>query len=130
MSVQYFGYSRMKDNLYDTFPFEEVQKSKEILKKYTATYTPRTKETNRFVYTGTEINQNKHQTPFLQRSLIEGLDIPIFEYYGRVKEASKTIIDLPTKENGRIENSGPPLDYVYGVDMTSNEYKLFKKEFI
>ena len=30
MSVQYFGYSRMQ-NIYETFPFEEVQKSKEIL---------------------------------------------------------------------------------------------------
>ena len=129
MSVQYFGYSRMPTNLHETFPYEEVQKSKEILKQYTATYTPRTTENNRFKYTGTEINQNKHQTPFLQRSLIEGLNIPIFEYYGRVENASKNIIDIPPKDSGRIENSGPPLDYVYGVDMTSNEWKLFKKEF-
>ena len=112
MTVQYFGYSRMPVNAYETFPYEEVQQSKQLLKQYTSTYTPRTKENNRFVYTGTEINQNKHQTPFLQRSLLEGLPIPIFEYYGRV------------------EHIEPRLDYVVGVDMSNScEMKLFKKEF-
>ena len=122
--------SKKDDNVEEEEQEEEITEAeKNILKQYTATYTPRTTENNRFVYTGTEINQNEHQTPFLQRSLIEGLDIPIFEYYGRVENASKNIIDIPPKENGRIENVGPRLDYVYGVDMTSNEWKLFKKEF-
>jgi len=108
MSVQYYGYSRMPTTIYDTFPFLELEQSKQQLKQYTS-YVPKTTENNRFKYTGTEINQNKHQTPFLQRSLIEGLEIPIFEYYGRME---------------------PRPDYVVGVDMSNScEMKLFKKEF-
>ena len=111
MSVQYYGYSRMPTTIYDTFPFLELEQSKQQLKQYTS-YVPKTTENNRFKYTGTEINQNKHQTPFLQRSLIEGLEIPIFEYYGR------------------IEHIEPRPDYVVGVDMSNScEMKLFKKEF-
>jgi hypothetical protein len=112
MSVQYYGYSRMPTNLHETFPFLDLEQSKQQLKQYTSVYIPRTTENNRFKFTGTEINQNKHQTPFLQRSIIEGMQIPIFEYYGRVE---------------RIE---PRPDYVVGIDMSnSSEMKLFKKEF-
>ena len=125
MSVNYYGYSRMPNNLYETFPFEEVQKSKEILKQYTSTYVPRTKENNRFVYTGTEINQIKHQTPFLQRSLIEGMDIPIFEYYNRVTNINPRPDYIAS--NDGINNSD--YNFIMYTDMTSNEIKLFKREF-
>ncbi len=110
MPVEYYGYSRMPTNIYETFPFSELEQSKQLMKQYT-TYKPITKENNRFVYTGTEINQNKHQTPFLQRSLLEGLQIPICEYYNRVLH---------------IE---PRFDYVVNVDMSNiSEMRLFKKE--
>lgn len=125
MSVNYYGYSRMPATLYETFPFEEVQKSKEILKQYTSTYVPRTKENNRFVYTGTEINQVKHQTPFLQRSLIEGMDIPIFEYYNRVTNINPRPDYIAS--NDGINNSD--YNFIMYTDMTSNEMKLFKREF-
>ncbi len=61
--------------------------------------------------------QEQNKTKFipkksvLQRSLIEGLPTPIFEYIGRMK----TIEPRP--------------DYVVGVDMTSNSKQQFKKEF-
>jgi hypothetical protein len=133
MSVNSFGYSKMQSNLYDTFPFDEVQQSKELLKQYTATYIPRTTENNRFVYTGTEINPIKHQTPFLQRSLIEGFKMPIFEYYGRVENIPPRpdYIEMNPKFNyyGKVENTQTNQNYLMFVDMTSNEMKLFKKEF-
>ena len=111
-TVQYYGYSRMPTNQHETFPFSDLEQSKQLLKQYTTPYIPKTNENNRFKYTGTEINQNKHQTPFLQRSLIEGMQIPICEYYGRV------------------EHIEPRPDYVVGVDMSnSSDMKLFKKEF-
>ena len=110
MSVQYFGYSRMPTNQHETFPFIELEQSKQLMKKYTS-YIPKTTENNRFVYTGTEINQIKHQTPLLQRSIIEGIETPICEYYRRV------------------EHIQPRPDYVVGVDLSSTEMKLFKKEF-
>ena len=60
-----------------------------------------------------EQNKTKfyHKKPILQRSLIEGLPTPIFEYIGRMK----TIEPRP--------------NYVVGVDMTSNAKQQFKKEF-
>ena len=109
MSVQYYGYSRMPTNLNEAFPYLELEKAKQEFKQYTV-YTPKTKQINRFVYTGTEINQNLNQIPVLQRSLIEGLPIPICEYYNRVVH---------------IE---PRPDYVIGVDMTDTSIKkLWKK---
>ena len=111
MSVQYFGYSRMPTNQHETFPFIELEQSKQLMKKYTS-YIPKTTENNRFVYTGTEINQIKHQTPFHQRSIIEGFKTPIFEYYNRVTH---------------IE---PKPDYIANIDMSNlSEMRLFKKEF-
>ena len=111
MSFQYYGYSGMPATLYEPFAADDLVRAKQQLKQYTS-YVPSTTENNRFKYTGTEINQNKHQTPFLQRSLIEGLEIPIFEYYGR------------------MEHIEPRPDYVVGVDMSNScEMKLFKKEF-
>ena len=111
MTVQYNGYRDMPPNRYDTFQFTELEQSKQLMKKYT-TYIPRITENNRFVYTGTEINQIKHQTPFHQRSIIEGFKTPIFEYYNRVTH---------------IE---PKPDYIANVDMSNlSEMRLFKKEF-
>ena len=110
MTVQYYGYSRMPTNQHETFPFAELEQSKQLMKKYTS-YIPKTTENNRFVYTGTEINQIKHQTPLLQRSIIEGIETPIYEYYRRVEQIQ------------------PRPDYVVGVDLSSTEMKLFKKEY-
>ena len=109
MSVQYYGYSRMPTNLYETFTSDDFIQAQQQFKQFTS-YRPKTTE-NRFKYTGTEQNQIFPQKPVLQRSLIEGLSIPIFEYIGRVKH---------------IE---PRLDYVVNVDMTSNAQRQFKKEF-
>ena len=81
----------------------------QIFKQFTS-YIPRTTE-NRFKYTGTEQNQCFEQKPILQKSLIEGLPTPIFEYVGRMKH---------------IE---PRPDYVVNVDMSSNAKQQFKKEF-
>jgi hypothetical protein len=86
-----------------------LRQAKEQFKQFT-TYIPKTTE-NRFEYTGTEQNQILPQRPILQRSLIEGLPTPIFEYIGRMK----TIEPRP--------------DYVVNVDMTSNAKQQFKKEF-
>jgi hypothetical protein len=55
----------MPTTMYEIFPFLELEQSKQQLKKYTS-YIPRITENNRFKYAGTETNQNKHQTPFLQ----------------------------------------------------------------
>ena len=109
MSVQYYGYSRMPTNLYETFTSEDLIQAKQQFKQFTS-YIPKITE-NRFKYTGTEQNQVLPQKPVLQRSLIEDLPIPIFEYIGRMKT---------------IE---PIQDYVVGVDMTSNAKQQFKKEF-
>ena len=109
MSVQYYGYSRMPANLYETFTTNDLIQAKLQFKQYT-TYIPKTIE-KRFKYTGTEQNENFPQKPVLQRSLIEGLPTPIFEYIGRMK------------------NIEPRPDYVVNVDMSSNAKKQFKKEF-
>ena len=109
MSVQYYGFSRMPTNLHETFTSEDLIQAKQNFKQFTS-YIPRTTE-NRFKYTGTEQNQILPQKPVLQRSLIEGLPTPIFEYIGRMK-----IIE-------------PRPNYVVGVDMTSNAKQQFKKEF-
>ena len=53
------------------------------------------------VVPGTEINQINHQTPLLQRSLIVGMQLPIFEY------------------NGRTTHIEPRPDYVVNVDRTN-----------
>jgi hypothetical protein len=101
MSVQYFGYSRMPLNLHDSFPFleNELVQAKEQFKKYTSVHIPSRQDEKRFIYTGTEINQN-YQKSLLQRSVIEGLPTPINEYYNRV-------VHIEPRE-----------DYVIGVDMT------------
>jgi hypothetical protein len=109
MTVQYNGYGMMPNNLYDTFTSEDLIQSIQQFKQFTS-YIPKTTE-NKFKYTGTEQNQIYPQKPVLQRSLIEGLPTPIFEYIGRMK----TIEPRP--------------DYVVGVDMTSNAKQQFKKEF-
>jgi hypothetical protein len=109
MSVQYYGYNRMPENLYDTFTSEDLIQAKQQFKQFTS-YIPKITE-NRFKYTGTEQNQVLPQKPVLQRSLIEDLPIPIFEYIGRMKH---------------IE---PRPNYVVNVDMTSNAKQQFKKEF-
>jgi hypothetical protein len=109
MSVQYYGYNRMPENLYDTFTSEDLIQAKQQFKQFTS-YIPKITE-NRFKYTGTEQNQVLPQKPVLQRSLIEGLPIPIFEYIGRMKH---------------IE---PRPNYVVNVDMSSNAKQQFKKEF-
>ncbi len=56
-------------------------------------------------------NQILPQKPVLQRRLIEGLPIPIFEYIGRMKH---------------IE---PRPNYVVNIDMSSNAKQQFEKEF-
>ena len=109
MSVKYYGYNTMPENLYNTFISEDLIQAKQQFKQFTS-YIPKITE-NRFKYTGTEQNQILPQKPVLQRSLIEGLPTPIFEYIGRMK----TIEPRP--------------DYVVGVDMTSNAKQQFKKEF-
>ena len=109
MTVQYNGYSRMPDNLYNTFTPEDVIQAKQLFKQFTS-YIPKTKE-NKFQYTGTEKNQILHERPNLQQSLISGLEIPIYEYIGRVKH---------------IE---PRQNYIINVDMSSNAKRQFKKEF-
>ena len=109
MSVQYYGFSRMPTNLHETFTSEDLIQAKQQFKQFT-TYIPKTTE-NKFQYTGTEQNQILPQKPILQRSLIEGLPTPIFEYIGRMKH---------------IE---PRPDYVVNVDMTSNAKQKFKKDF-
>ena len=109
MKVQYNGYSRMPDNLYNTFTSEDVIKAKQLFKQFTS-YIPKIKE-NKFQYTGTEKNQILHERPNLQQSLISGLEIPIYEYIGRVKH---------------IE---PRQNYIINVDMSSNAKRQFKKEF-
>ena len=109
MSVQYYGYSRMPTNLHETFTSDDFIQAQQQFKQFTS-YSPKTTE-NRFKYTGTEQNQILPQKPVLQRSLIEGLPTPIFEYIGRMK-----IIE-------------PRPDYVIGVDMSSNAKQQFKKEF-
>ncbi len=83
MSVQYNGYSMMPNNLYDTFTSEDLIQSIQQFKQFTS-YIPKTTE-NKFKYTGTEQNQVLPQKSVLQRSLIEGLPTPIFEYIGRMK---------------------------------------------
>ncbi len=105
MSVQYNGYSRMPTNMYETFPFSELEQSKQLLKKYTS-YAPRTTENNIFKYTGTEIKQNKHQTLFLQRSLIESSKISIFEYYGRIEHLEPWISSRLTGRRGSVSKKG------------------------
>ena len=109
MSVQYYGYSRMPTNLYETFTSDDFIQAQQQFKQFT-TYIPKTTE-NKFQYTGTEQNQILPQKPILQRSLIEGLPTPIFEYIGR------------------METIQPRPDYVVNVDMTSNAKQQFKKEF-
>ena len=112
MSVQYYGYSRMPTNLHETFPFLDLEQSKQQLKQYTSVYIPRTTENNRFKFTGTEINQINHQTPLLQRSLKEGMQLPIFEY------------------NGRTTHIEPRPDYVVNVDLTNTSLiKLGQKQY-
>ena len=111
MSVIYHGYSRMPTNKDDSFPFLELQQSIQELKQYTS-YKPRTKDNVRFKFTGTEINQINHQTPLLQRSLIEGMQLPIFEY------------------NGRTTHIEPRPNYVVNVDLTNTSLiKLGKKQY-
>ena len=109
MSVQYYGYNKMPANLYETFTSVDLIPAKQQFKQFT-TFIPKTIE-KQIKYTGTEQNQILPQKPVLQRSLIEGLPTPIFEYIGRMK----TIEPRP--------------DYVAGVDMTSNARQQFKKEF-
>ena len=109
MSVQYYGYNRMPTNLYETFTSEDLIQAKQQFKQFTS-YIPKITE-NRFKYTGTEKNQSFEQKPVLQKSLIEGLPTPIFEYIGRMKH---------------IEQRP---DYVVNVDMTSTARQQFKKEF-
>ena len=109
MSVKYYGYNTMSQNLYDTFTNEDFIQAKLQFKQFTS-YIPKITE-NRFKYTGTEQNQIYPQKPVLQRSLMEGLPKPIFNYVGRMK----TIEPRP--------------DYVVNVDMTSNAKQQFKKEF-
>jgi hypothetical protein len=109
MPVQYYGYSRMPENLHDTFTSGDYIQAKQRFKQFTS-YIPITRE-NKFKSTGTEQNQVLPQKPILQRSLIEGLSTPIFEYCGRTKF---------------IE---PRPDYVVNVDMTTNAKRQFKKEF-
>ena len=58
MSVQYYGYSRMPTNLHETFPFLDLEQSKQQLKQYTSVYIPRTTENNRFKFTGREIKED------------------------------------------------------------------------
>ena len=108
MSVIYHGYSRMPTNKDDSFPFLELQQSNQELKQYTQT----NQDNVRFKYTGTEINQINHQTPLLQRSLIEGMQLPIFEY------------------NGRTTHIEPRPDYVVNVDLTNTSLiKLGQKQY-
>ena len=54
MTVQYNGYSRMPDNLYNTFTSEDVIQAKQLFKQFTS-YIPKTKG-NKFQYTGIEKN--------------------------------------------------------------------------
>ena len=111
MSVTYYGYGQMPDNKYDSFPFVTLEEAKAKLKVYTS-FNPNFSQEKRFNYTGTEINQNKHQKPFHQRSIIEGLEIPINEFYNRVQ----TIQPRP--------------NYVVNVDVSdSTTKKLFKKKY-
>jgi hypothetical protein len=108
MKLQYNRYSRMPNILHDTFTSEDLIQAKQLFKQFTS-YIPKTKE-NKFQYTGTEKNQILHERPNLQQSLISGLEVPIYEYIGRVKH---------------IE---PRQDYVVNVDMSSNAKQQFKKE--
>ena len=59
--------------------------------------------------------------------------MPIFEYYGRVENIPPCpdYIDMNPKFNyyGKVENTQTNQNYLMFVDMTSNEMKLFKKEF-
>jgi hypothetical protein len=64
MSVIYYGYSDMPLNKIETLPYIELEQSKAKLKTFT-NFNPNNYSEKRFSYLGTEINQIKHQTPFL-----------------------------------------------------------------
>ena len=128
MSVQYYGYSRMPTNLYETFTSEDLIQAKQQFKQFTS-YIPKITE-NRFKYTGTEQNQILPQKSVLQRSAIEGLQIPIFEYMGRMKHIEPRldyVVNVDMSINAKYIK--PRLDYDVNIDMTSNAKQQFKKEF-
>ncbi len=56
MSVQYHGYNRISEKLYNTFTSEDLMQAKQQFKQFTS-YIPKTIE-KRFKYTGTEQNEN------------------------------------------------------------------------
>ena len=118
----------MPENLYDTFTSEDLIQAKQQFKQFTS-YIPKITE-NRFKYTGTEQNQIYPQKPVLQRSLLEGLPIPIFNYVGRMKYIEPRpdyVVNVDMSINAKYTK--PRLDYDVNVDMTSNAKQQFKKEF-
>ena len=128
MSVQYYGYNTMPENLYDTFTSEDLIQAKQQFKQFTS-YIPKITE-NRFKYTGTEQNQIYPQKPVLQRSLLEGLPTRIFNYVGRMKTIEPRpdyVVDVDMTINAK--HIKPQTDYDFNVDMTSNAKQQFKKEF-
>ena len=130
MSVQYYGYSRMPTNLHETFTSEDLIQAKQQFKQFTS-YIPKITE-NRFKYTGTEQNQIYPQKPVLQRSLMEGLPTPIFNYVGRMKTIEPRpdyIVNVDVDRTINAKYIKPQTDYDFNVDMTSNAKQQFKKEF-
>jgi len=110
MTTIYHGYADMQTNKIETLPYMDLEQSKAIFKQLTQ-FNPNQYSENRFSYTGTEINQIKHQTPFLQRSIIENFEMPTWEYYNRFNVIQ------------------PRPDYVINCDTSdSSVIRLFKKE--
>ena len=111
MTTIYYGYGDMPLNKIEILPCIDLEQSKSRWKVFT-NFNPNNYAEKRFSYSGTEINQVKHQTPFLQRSIIEGLEMPTWEYYNRYKVIQ------------------PRPDYVMNIDTSdASVRRLFKKEY-
>ena len=111
MTTIYYGYGNMPLNKIETLPFIDIEQAKTKLKILTS-FNPNNRPEKRFSYTGTEINQILHQTPFLQRSYYEGLEMPVFNYYNRYQVIQ------------------PRPSYVANIDTSdASVRRLFDKEF-
>ena len=111
MTTIYHGYGDMPLNKIETLPYIDLEQAKTKLKIFT-NFNPNNYPEKRFSYSGTEINQVKHQTPFLQRSIIEGLEMPTWEYYNRYQVIQ------------------PRPDYVANIDTSdASVRRLYKKEY-
>jgi hypothetical protein len=82
MSVIYHGYSDMPETKYNSFPFIDLAESTMKFKKNT-TFNPIDRPNKRFTYTGTEQHPLLCQKSVFQRSINEGFQMPVFEYYNR-----------------------------------------------